>query len=188
MLTSTEVIHALNSQQVGQYIEKPVWVYVKEGEGPLESQEKNTLRPDCLRMKKGKEGYFDIIDAKYYLIKTDGVKLSGNPGVGDVTKQFLYDYEYRPLVEKNEIPYDKVSNVFLMPGSIINHAENFGQVQMPWLQKLGGEPTKLSDIQVWKINARWLLSTYNTGKEFLDEGKPILDWLNAENGKKEYDV
>lgn len=165
---------------LGQYIEKPVWVYVKEGEGPLESQEKNTLRPDCLRMKKGKEGYFDIIDAKYYLIKTDGVKLSGNPGVGDVTKQFLYDYEYRSLVEKNEIPFDKVSNIFLVPDSIKNHVENFGQVQMPRLQEIGGKTTKLPDIQVWKINARWMFSTYNKGRGWVDKGERISEWLEEQ--------
>ena len=167
---------------LGQYIEKPVWDISDQGsKDGREAKEKNTLRPDCLRIKKGTDGYFDIIDAKYYLIKCENGNLFGNPGVGDVTKQFLYDYEYRPLLKANGITCNgnHISNVFLTPAVMDARAERFGQVVMPWLQKLGGEMAQLPDIQVWKINARWLLSAYNTGREKLNEGTRIFEWLEA---------
>lgn len=175
----------LKDLPLGQYIEKPVWEIpgqdVKDGRA---AKEKNTLRPDCLRIKNGTDGYFDIIDAKYYLIRCDDGKLTGNPGVGDVTKQFLYDYEYRPLLRANGIPLNRehIFNGFLVPG-VPNEGSNekqpratkFGEVKMPRLQCLGAE--ELPPIQIWKINARWLLDAYNAGNEVLSKQESISNWL-----------
>lgn len=175
----------LKDLPLGQYIEKPVWEIpgqdVKDGRA---AKEKNTLRPDCLRIKNGTDGYFDIIDAKYYLIRCDDGKLTGNPGVGDVTKQFLYDYEYRPLLRANGIPLNRehIFNGFLVP-RVPNKGSNekqpratkFGEVKMPRLQCLGAE--ELPPIQIWKINARWLLDAYNAGNEVLSKQESISNWL-----------
>ena len=161
-----------------------------------------------MRIKKGEDGYFDIIDAKYYLIKCDkNGRLFGNPGVGDVTKQFLYDYEYRPLLKVNGIPLDgeHIFNCFLVPRDVAQNnglneevpkVDCFGEVNMPWLQSLDAEAVsadaeetvrvrKLPSIQVWKISARWLLSAYNTGNWHLKDEQSISEWLRDNEKEKD---
>ena len=195
---------------LGQYIENPIWKIIRNDHAKDDQvqKEKNTLRPDCLRIKKGEDGYFDIIDAKYYLIKCDkNGRLSGNPGVGDVTKQFLYDYEYRPLLKVNGIPLDgeHIFNCFLVPRDVAQNnglneevpkVDCFGEVNMPWLQSLDAEAVsadaeetvrvrKLPSIQVWKISARWLLSAYNTGNWHLKDEQSISEWLRDNEKEKD---
>ena len=76
-----------------EIIDRPVW----HKSNPSVSDGKvDTLRPDLISIYKvdNEDAYcFGIYDAKYYCIdfkqKKNGYKITGQPGVGDVTKQYL---------------------------------------------------------------------------------------------------
>jgi hypothetical protein len=67
-------------------IPKPIW-HTNSGE----MAEAATLRPDIVRRHSYKGGdYVLLADAKYYSLSMPPL-LSGNPGVGDVAKQLVYE-------------------------------------------------------------------------------------------------
>ena len=52
---------------------------------------KNRLTPDILKVfSKDNKKYLLILDAKYYNMTFKNEKLQGNPGIEDITKQYLY--------------------------------------------------------------------------------------------------
>lgn len=130
-------------------IEKPKWI---NGETVQES--KDTLIPDLITINQYEgQDWFIIFDAKYYLLQLEkGRILRGNPGVGDVTKQYLYQLAYRKFIEDHNIRV--VKNCFLMP---TEKPEIFvkGTVKMEMLSALG-----LEDIQIRFIPASMLFSNY----------------------------
>ena len=88
-------------------IPKPKWKHNKSG---IIHEAKKTLIPDLISIHDGK---LSIYDAKYYKIKLDQKNLNNNPGIGDITKQYLYELSYRKLADKNKLEIDR--NAFLMP-------------------------------------------------------------------------
>lgn len=102
-------------------IEKPKWVGNKRESGTFTKMAKDTLIPDIISLhSNGKECYFIIFDAKYYMIQMESSKpLRGQPGINDVTKQYLYQLAYKKFIESHSI--NNVKNCFLMPteGEII---------------------------------------------------------------------
>ena len=72
-------------------IEKPLWYSINTFGDVFYKESADTLRPDLISIYNDEERYvFVIFDAKYYRLQLEKDKvLSGNPGVGDVTKQFL---------------------------------------------------------------------------------------------------
>lgn len=54
-----------------------------------------------------------IYDAKYYKIRLDDKGVDKQPGVGDVTKQYLYELAYKDFAKENNLIID--FNAFLMP-------------------------------------------------------------------------
>ena len=115
-------------------IEKPKW----QGIDTEEKEAQDTLIPDLISIPKiGNEDYFLIFDAKYYNLRLErGKTLSGNPGVGDVTKQYMYQLAYKNFIKAHNIAV--VKNCFLMPtekDEIINK----GTAKMALLEALGLE-------------------------------------------------
>jgi len=130
-------------------IEKPIW----EGVDTVEAAG-DTLIPDLISIPQiDGVDCFLIFDAKYYNIQLErGKPLRGNPGVGDITKQYLYQLAYKDFVKAHNIVV--VKNCFLMPtekDEIINK----GTVKMPMLEALG-----LENIQVRLIPAAELYECY----------------------------
>ena len=128
--------------QLIEVIEKPIWEN-KEKDISVSAQE--TLIPDLVTFyEKEGEKQFIIFDAKYYNITLEkrhgGDLIKGNPGVGDVTKQYLYHLAYRDFIEMYE--FKKVRNCFLMPTEG-NKIIKYGKVRMPILEQLG-----LENIQI----------------------------------------
>ena len=82
-------------------IEKP------KGKGnDMEEQDAaDTLIPDLVSIPQiDGTDYFLIFDAKYYNIQLEkGKSLRNNPGVGDVTKQYLYQLAYRNFIKAHNI-------------------------------------------------------------------------------------
>ena len=136
-------------------IEKPKW----QGIDTEEKEAQDTLIPDLISIPKiGNEDYFLIFDAKYYNLRLEhGKTLSGNPGVGDVTKQYMYQLAYKNFIKAHNIAV--VKNCFLMPtekDEIINK----GTAKMSMLEALG-----LVNIQIRLLPARMMYEYYLSQKK-----------------------
>lgn len=135
-------------------IEKPQWVG-SAGEGATFTKESaETLIPDLINIYESNGAYqFVIFDAKYYCIQLDRrLPLRGQPGVGDVTKQYLYQLAYREFLAAHQIA--DVRNCFLMPteGSAVIL---LGTAKMDMLHNLG-----LRDIAIRLLPAETMYSFY----------------------------
>lgn len=130
-------------------IDKPIWE-----SADTKKEAKETLTPDLIAVGHNNgEDYFIILDAKYYNIQLEkDKKLRGNPGVGDVTKQYLYQLAYRPFLEEHEI--EVIKNCFLMPTEK-DEFINIGKVSMSMLHDMG-----LEDIQICLLPARQMFKHY----------------------------
>lgn len=138
-------------------IEKPKWQGYSEDESEFEKEASKTLIPDLITVHRhGHEIDFLIFDAKYYTVQLEPTKdLRGNPGVSDVTKQYLYQLAYKDFVKVNG--FSKVKNCFLMPteedgkDGVIKK----GSVKMDMLAALN-----LEHIQVRQLNAARIYDHY----------------------------
>lgn len=132
-----------------EIIEKPIW----QGTDTVEKAA-DTLIPDLINISQvNNVDYFVIFDAKYYNIQLErGKSLRGNPGVGDVTKQYLYQLAYQDFIKEHNIAF--VKNCFLMPtekDTIIKK----GVAKMKMLEALG-----LENIQIRLLPAKMLYEFY----------------------------
>ena len=114
----------------------------------------DTLTPDLITIHNHNgECSFVIFDAKYYTIQLDEWKpLHGQPGVSDVTKQYLYQLAYRDFVNKNGIK--TVKNCFLM-STEQDQIIDKGSVRMDMLEAL-----QLERIQVGQLPAKRIFKYY----------------------------
>ena len=154
-----------NNMKLIELIDKPEW-YVIDSAVPKTTKE--TLRPDLITIHNSNNKIvFVICDAKYYnIVLSPDELLKGNPGVEDVTKQYLYQLAYKDILE--EIGINKVQNCFIMP-SDESIPRNLGYVSLSFLKNLG-----LADIQIIKYPAMDMLDRYIQNKE-----DSILSYLIA---------
>ena len=124
-------------------IKKPVW-HLKEG-----NFEVDTFRPDLITFWRD---YFVILDAKYYKLKITS-KLERQPGLSDVTKQYLYQLAFRDFIEENE--FIGVKNAFLLP-KYAGEVENSGYVEIGILHDLDLENIQVVMLPAGKINKLYL--------------------------------
>lgn len=145
-----------SDQTLIEVIEKPKW---KSTEGDVK-EASDTLIPDLISVPKvGQVDYFFIFDAKYYNLQLERQKpLKGNPGVGDVTKQYLYQLAYKHFIEVHNIA--KVRNCFLMPTEK-NEVIKKGVAQIDMLESLG-----LENIQVYQMPAKTMFECYLSKKKY----------------------
>ena len=127
-------------------IEYPKWIL--NGEKPMKSQGK--LEPDIITFHKDN---FIILDAKYYdLIFEKDKDLKGNPGISDITKQYLYQLALDDF--RKEHGYLCVKNALLFP-KYDGEIENKGKVKLDMFSKFN-----LVDIQVVMLPADWVNEKY----------------------------
>lgn len=135
-------------------IQKPIWSGIKPDGGNFDKPAKDTIVPDIITIYQREGTYqFIILDAKYYNLQLEEDKqLRGQPGVGDVAKQYLYQRAYNTFLDDYGI--QEVRNCFLMPteGDAII-AKGF--VKMDILGSLG-----LQDIQIRQLPAKIMYSYY----------------------------
>lgn len=86
-------------------IEKPVWKI----DNNL-SFLADTLKPDTITIQNN---IMYIYDAKYYKLIIKNNKISNQPGIESITKQYLYHLAYKNFIKKHEI--DGVENYFVLP-------------------------------------------------------------------------
>ncbi|MGL5049307.1 MAG: LlaJI family restriction endonuclease [Fusobacteriaceae bacterium] len=130
-------------------IAKPRW---KDFKNNIET-EVNTLLPDITILD---DNIFYILDAKYYNCNfDDNGKLKGSkPGVGDISKQFLYQGAYEDYFLELKQEY-KYYNAFLMPTEDIDEDyEIIGEVTFP----LRVFEDKV--INIIKINTNFIYKKY----------------------------
>ena len=130
-------------------IEKPTWFDIL-GE---DHKAKDTLIPDIVSIK---DDAFYIFDAKYYNIKLEpGKDVGGQPGIGDITKQYLYQLAYKRFCKEHGFAMKKVRNSFLMPTEKGDSPKKIGSVRMDMLSNL-----KLKNIRVVLLPANMVYDAY----------------------------
>ena len=116
-------------------IENPTWVAFDSNN---EHEVKHTLIPDLISIYElDGELCFGIFDAKYYNIILNKKSVAHQPGVGDVTKQYLYQLAYNDFIHKHEFKH--VKNAFLMP-SEDEISKLIGEAKMNMLHGLSDPP------------------------------------------------
>lgn len=129
-------------------IERPNWTSIDGADAFSD-----TLKPDLISVERHENVCsFVILDAKYYTMRIESNKVEGQPGVGDVTKQYLYQLAYKDFIELNGI--QEVKNCFLMPTEK-DEIVSVGNVHMEMLGKVG-----LEKIQVRELPASRMFDYY----------------------------
>lgn len=148
-----EEFHNKRKKALIDIIEKPIW----EGIDTTETAG-DTLIPDLISIPSiDGVDYFYIFDAKYYNIQLEkGKTLRGNPGVGDVTKQYLYQLAYRDFIKAHNIA--TVKNCFLMPTEKHDIIKK-GTAKMPMLEALGLENIQIRLMPAIKMYDCYLKQT-----------------------------
>ncbi|MNW58503.1 Type-2 restriction enzyme BsuMI component YdjA [compost metagenome] len=144
-----------------ELIEKPKWNFI-EGERLLKSHRvEETLIPDIISLFPKDDGVcFGIFDAKYYNIRLDERRVDGQPGIGDITKQYLYQLAYNNFINAHNFTH--IQNAFLMPTEK-DTAEYLGTAEMSMLSNLS--VPALSDISVVRLPAQKMFRWYLAGRK-----------------------
>ncbi len=142
------------SSLLGDIIEHPKWIGYNDDQTAFSKEAGKTLIPDLISIyNSGNIHAFIIFDAKYYCIQLErGKMLRGQPGVEDVTKQYLYQLAYHDFIVAHN--FNTVKNCFLMPtegDSIVVK----GLSRMDMLEKLG-----LQSIQIRLMPAKRMYDYY----------------------------
>ncbi len=143
-----------SSDKLIDIIEKPIWTGIDSDGDMFNKLSRETLIPDIITISyQGEKTQFVIFDAKYYNINLEkNEELRGNPGVGDITKQYLYQLAYKKFIADHQI--DIVKNCFLMPTETDVIVKK-GKVKMDMLSNLG-----LQDIQIRLLPAETMYNYY----------------------------
>ncbi len=129
-------------------IKKPQWQAAGGGE-PHDADK--TLRPDYIRIVRNNDHtHFVILDAKYYDIELDDKHVSGQPGVEDVSKQYLYQLAYTDFMHIHSMT---PVNAFVSPTDQ-PESSVAGTATMPIFANLPA-------IQVVKLAASKVFTNYN---------------------------
>ena len=113
-----------------------------------------TLIPDIINIANDS---FIIFDAKYYTIKLTDNILKGNPGVEDVTKQYLYQLAFDKYIKSRS--FSTVKNVLLFP-SEEEEIKQLGRVTIKFLKELG-----LEDIMLFAVPTQMVFDLYTNSKK-----------------------
>lgn len=142
-----------------EIIENPIWTAFDSNK---QHEVKHTLIPDIISIYElNNEKCFGIFDAKYYNIILDEKSLANQPGVGDVTKQYLYQLAYNDFIIKHK--FKQVKNAFFMPTECDNNIL-VGEAKMNMLTGLSDPP--LTNIAVVKLSTRKVYDGYLNNKKF----------------------
>lgn len=149
-------------------IPKPFWNNLK-GVGVS----KNTLIPDVITLNHDESTFF-IMDAKYYNYKISSAphfSISGNPGIGDVSKQLLYE-KAMP-----EVGVEKKYNCFLFPDILNTFFELNSSVTLDLLD--------IKEVFNIQLNAQDMYHNFIQnnliGFDYLNEISSAIDAIRSES-------
>lgn len=121
-----------------------------------------TLIPDIISITNDS---FIISDAKYYSIKLTNDKLEGNPGVEDVTKQYLYQLAFDEYIKIKG--FSLIKNMLLFP-SDLEEIKKLGTVTVKFLKDIGLEDITLLLMPANKVFELYINSKKINIKKFLN--------------------
>lgn len=131
-----------------KYIAKPAWKTVTGI-----THEANTLIPDIVSIFENQaDKALVITDAKYYDIELTDTNLSKNPGVEDISKQYLYRLAFKAYCRSRN--YNMIWNILLFPGEK-DVMEDIGNVSIDFLKAL-----ELEDIRLIRMPAHIVFDLY----------------------------
>ena len=87
-----------------EIIDKPLWIY----KNVKKHRHSRTFEPDIISIYKNN---FIILDAKYYNLKFDANILEGEPVLGDITKQYLYQLAFEDFIDAHKCMYVRVGYI-----------------------------------------------------------------------------
>ena len=129
-------------------IDKPKW-FLENDEGEYDESTNKTLIPDSITFNYKDDGVeFIILDAKYYKWP-----LTRKPGIGDVTKQYLYELAYKEFIELNGFINSK--NCFLFPFDS-DEIQHKGYVELKMLKNLCLKNIQIILLPASRINQLYL--------------------------------
>lgn len=139
-------------------IEKPRWEIDKKN-----FTSKKSLEPDGISIYKDKNQNFRflIFDAKYRIIKSSP-KMTGHPGIGEITKQYLYQLAYSEFISEHDFEEKNVLNCFLLPTEKDN-VENRGTVNLGIFKN-----SNLKNIQLVSLPAKKVFDLFLENKKVND--------------------
>lgn len=154
-LKNNRLLCSSDTRTLLEIIEKPVWAaYSSDRTIAYQHEARETLTPDLAKLYSTESGIvLAIFDAKYYCIQLRENKLDNHPGVGDVTKQHLYQLAYNDLLLKEGI--SRITNSFLLP-SESNDLICMGEASMRMLTGIGMEPISLYMVPAGYVFEKYL--------------------------------
>lgn len=127
-----------SSDRLIDIVPNPKW---KHNLSKKEHKAKQTLTPDLITVSNGK---MSIYDAKYYKTILNENEVKHQPGVADITKQYLYELAYREFAKQNNLEINK--NAFLLPTD--NDEEQILGIASIDLFPVFEDGIKLNDIEI----------------------------------------
>ena len=126
---------------------------------------KNRLTPDILSVVNiNNTKYLLVLDAKYYKLSVSNDKVNGNPGIEDISKQYLYQLSLKEYIEENKI--QKVFNIFLLP----NYSKTYlqGNVNLDFMKPYCDDGIKLVQLDVNEVIDLYCKSKRYNVEEFIE--------------------
>ncbi|ARQ07536.1 Type-2 restriction enzyme BsuMI component YdjA [Macrococcoides canis] len=137
------------SMNLSDVISKPKWTSYSKN---VTHTAKRTLIPDIITIDDGK---IYIYDAKYYKMTLNDEGVKNHPGIGDVTKQYLYELSYKEFADENNLKI--VMNAFLMPYEFDEDIK-LGTVNLDIFTFL--PDTSFNEIEVVLVSAKKYFNIY----------------------------
>lgn len=160
-------------KKLKEIIDKPVWIYkhVKK------HHHSRTFEPDIISIYKNN---FIILDAKYYDLKFDEDILDGEPGLSDITKQYLYQLAFEDFIDAHKF---SVINALLFP--TCEDFENKGCVKLEIFSKFHLNNIEVTMFPIRKVHHRYLediqvimLPAREVNRLYLENKKLSISFLN----------
>ena len=172
-----------NGKTFKEFIESPLW---QGQENSNDLNGKKTFIPDVVSVVEyHKKWYFSIFDAKYYHVKIVDNQISGQPGIESVSKQFLYEMAYRPLLNGVDIT---ITNSFIFPYKFSGKEicmQNWGKVTMPmFTNPLSGGLNyfygfSLKPIGIILVEPTYFYQVYLNDGNILKDVLPLAEQVGA---------
>ena len=141
------------------YINSPIWEDSGKQDMSIDESDeiitkKNRLTPDILKTcEYNEKKYLLILDAKYYNIVFSNKIVKYNPGIADISKQYLYKLALDKYIKENNIK--EIENIFLFP--TYDNDTLMGYVSLDFMKKV---TTSEEKVKLVKLNVEKLIDLY----------------------------
>lgn len=147
--------HSDGKISISDYIEIPEWIINGQ---PVSY--KGDLIPDIVTLRKedSDNTAMYILDGKYYLLSVTNGELSGNPGIQDVVKQYVYNAALKSFIDSFQI--GELANAFLIPALESENAQNQNYGEVPYWTAQHSGFNDLPSVQVIKLDTQKVWDYY----------------------------